>query len=81
MAYADKRYWSLTKIPSFQLQNDIRGGSHKWPLNQTAPALLSPVTSQVPFEVGNGTPGHERSGSPGTPRFGENKKLQVGTPK
>ncbi|KAG2184132.1 hypothetical protein INT44_009147 [Umbelopsis vinacea] len=70
----------LMILLSYALQNDIRGGSHKWPLNQSTPALLSPVTGQAPFEVGNGTPGHERSSSPGTPRFGENKKLQVGTP-
>ncbi|KAI9286046.1 PHD-zinc-finger like domain-containing protein [Umbelopsis sp. AD052] len=74
---------TTSAIPSLDfdaLQNDIRGGSHKWPLNQSTPALLSPVTGQAPFEVGNGTPSHERSSSPGTPRFGENKKLQVGTP-
>ncbi|KAG2175718.1 hypothetical protein INT43_001365 [Umbelopsis isabellina] len=58
------------------LQNDIRGGAHKWGAGGQAapPALLSPGSNQTMADIIN-TPGS----NPGTPRFGENnKKLQLG---
>ncbi|KAM3588583.1 hypothetical protein VKS41_001025 [Umbelopsis sp. WA50703] len=57
------------------LQNDIRGGAHKWGTGgQAAPALLSPGSNQGMGDLGN-NPGS----NPGTPRFGDSsKKLQIG---
>ncbi|GAB5588701.1 E3 ubiquitin-protein ligase Jade-2 [Umbelopsis nana] len=70
---------SSTNVPPIDfdtLQNDIRGGSHKWPINQATPALLSPVSNQFPFEGSSNSVTADRS-NPGTPRFGDNKKLQT----